>query len=172
MLVVWTTRDRGLPLAKYGAKSGTLSSRAAAETATYDRGDLCGGVANSTGFLDPGLFHSAVLTGLAPDQEYFYVYGDEVRGKPVPCMQLEGTSAMHAATPGIPQTVIRDIPLLHVILAGLDPSHIHLEGEIRADKLSSKPGRPTDAAWCMHRSLASARSSASGRHRRRAATQQ
>ena len=77
--MVWTTRDKGSPLVRYGAESGNLSSAAAAETSTYGRGDLCGGVANSTGFLNPGLFHTAVLTGLEPDQEYFYLYGDEVR---------------------------------------------------------------------------------------------
>jgi hypothetical protein len=36
------------------------------------------GVANSTGFIDPGILNTAVMTGLAPDTRYFYVYGDEV----------------------------------------------------------------------------------------------
>ena len=36
------------------------------------------GVANSTGFIDPGIFNTAKMTGLAPGIRYFYIYGDEV----------------------------------------------------------------------------------------------
>lgn len=35
-----------------------------AKTATYTREDMCGGSATTNGFHDPGLLHSAVLTGL------------------------------------------------------------------------------------------------------------
>ena len=82
MLVQWTTRDKGAPVVMYGAQAGKRTSAAPAETGTYGRQDLCGGVANSTGFMNPGLFHTAALTGLQPDTAYFYVYGDEV---PHPC---------------------------------------------------------------------------------------
>ncbi len=40
--------------------------------------DMCGGPAAGEGWLDPGSLHRAVLTGLAPDTEYFYIFGDEV----------------------------------------------------------------------------------------------
>ena len=36
------------------------------------------GVANSTGFIDPGIFNTAKITGLAPGTRYYYIYGDEV----------------------------------------------------------------------------------------------
>ena len=39
----------------------------------------CGaGVANSTGFIDPGIYNTAKMTGLAPGTRYYYIYGDEV----------------------------------------------------------------------------------------------
>jgi hypothetical protein len=80
MLVQWTTRDAGqAPIAKYGTAAGNYGDVAPGRTSTYAREDLCGGVANSTGFLDPGLFHTAILTGLQPDTTYFYSYGNEVK---------------------------------------------------------------------------------------------
>ena len=36
------------------------------------------GVANSTGFIDPGIYNTAKMTGLAPGTRYYYIYGDEV----------------------------------------------------------------------------------------------
>lgn len=43
--------------------------------------DMCGGPAAGEGWLDPGSLHRAVVTGLQPNTEYFYVYGDKVRAK-------------------------------------------------------------------------------------------
>jgi hypothetical protein len=40
--------------------------------------DMCGGPAAGEGWLDPGSLHSATLSGLKPDTEYFYTYGSEV----------------------------------------------------------------------------------------------
>ncbi len=78
MLVQWTTRDKGSPVVRWGTRSGELSSSSSATTDTYRREDLCGGVANSTGYINPGLFHTAKMSGLAPDTRYFYAYGNEV----------------------------------------------------------------------------------------------
>lgn len=82
MLVQWTTRDKGYPVVRWGIKSGDWSYNASATTDTYTREDLCGGVANSTGYINPGLFHTAKMSGLAPNTRYFYAYGDEVISKP------------------------------------------------------------------------------------------
>lgn len=79
MLVQWTTRDRGSPSVRWGTMSGQLSFTSSAATDTYTRQDMCGGVANSTGFINPGLFHTAKMSGLAPDTQYFYAYGSPVR---------------------------------------------------------------------------------------------
>ena len=77
MLVQWTTRDKGTPVVRWRAKGSSVSSNATASSDTYTRADLCGGVANSTGFIDPGQFHTARLIGLRPSTEYLYSYGDE-----------------------------------------------------------------------------------------------
>lgn len=53
-------------------------SNASASSDTYRREDMCGGVANSTGYINPGWFHTAKLTGLQPSTDYLYSYGDEV----------------------------------------------------------------------------------------------
>ena len=78
MLVQWTTRDKGSPVAFWRAKSGNRTSNASASSDMYRREDLCGGVAKSTGYINPGIFHTAKLTGLQPSTEYLYSYGDEV----------------------------------------------------------------------------------------------
>ena len=77
MLVQWTTRDKGRPVVRWRAKGSAITSNATASSDTYTRGDLCGGVANSTGYINPGQLHMATLTGLQPSAEYLYVYGDE-----------------------------------------------------------------------------------------------
>lgn len=78
MLVQWTTRDMGKPFVRWGTRSGELTSTARATTDTYTRDDMCGGVANSTGYINPGLFHTAKMSDLQPDTRYYYAYGDEV----------------------------------------------------------------------------------------------
>lgn len=50
---------------------------------TYGRDDMCGFPANSTGWLDPGILHMAVLpsappNGLVPSTRYAFTYGSEV----------------------------------------------------------------------------------------------
>ena len=42
--------------------------------------ELCGPPATTDGWMDPGLLHAAVLTGLHPGTRYYYIYGDPVRG--------------------------------------------------------------------------------------------
>lgn len=78
MLVQWTTRDKGRPQVFWKPSIGGHKTNTTATSDTYIRGDLCGGVANSTGFIDPGWFHTAKLTGLQPLTEYIYSCGDEV----------------------------------------------------------------------------------------------
>jgi hypothetical protein len=72
----WVTRDRVNPQVKFGVLSGQYQWTATATTATYTAKDLCGAPANSTGWMDPGLIHDAVLTNLKPNQKYYYIYGD------------------------------------------------------------------------------------------------
>ncbi|CAL8470701.1 g10243 [Coccomyxa elongata] len=99
MLVQWTTRDMGKPVVRWGTRSGELSSTARATTDTYTRDDMCGGVANSTGYINPGLFHTAKMNDLQPDTRYYYAYGDEENGF------SEESSFVTAPPPGSDATV-------------------------------------------------------------------
>ncbi|CAD7698428.1 unnamed protein product, partial [Ostreobium quekettii] len=80
MLVQWVTKDQGSPVVKWGLSSGDHKFQASAKTTTYTRNDMCGGHAATVGWIDPGLFHTAVMTGLEPGRRYYYTYGDEVYG--------------------------------------------------------------------------------------------
>jgi hypothetical protein len=55
---------------------------------------MCGAPANTEGWRDPGLFHSAILSNLSPDTRYYYVYGDPAYGF------SEEASFMSAPRPG------------------------------------------------------------------------
>ena len=92
MLVQWTTRDKGSPKAFWRTKDDKRMSTAPASSDTYRREDLCGGVANSTGYINPGWFHTAKLTGLQPSTEYQYSFGDEVHS--LSCLNNASSSSM------------------------------------------------------------------------------
>jgi len=80
MLVQWVTKDQGSPVVKWGMSPGDHKFQASAKTTTYTRDDMCGGHAATVGWIEPGLFHAAVMTGLKPGRRYYYTYGDEVYG--------------------------------------------------------------------------------------------
>jgi hypothetical protein len=79
MVVQWVTKNSSNPTVKWGTSPGTHTYTAAASSSTYTRQELCGAPANAEGFVDPGLFHAALLEGLEPGQRYYYIVGDEVR---------------------------------------------------------------------------------------------
>mmetsp|Transcript_8197 Transcript_8197/g.12429 ORF Transcript_8197/g.12429 Transcript_8197/m.12429 type:complete len:615 (-) Transcript_8197:57-1901(-) len=54
--------------------------RANATTTTYHRTDMCGSPANSNGFHEPGLLHTAVMKDLRPSQKYKYRITNQVKG--------------------------------------------------------------------------------------------
>ena len=41
---------------------------------------MCGEPATTIGFRDPGMFHSAVIKGLAPATRIYYIFGTETDG--------------------------------------------------------------------------------------------
>jgi hypothetical protein len=79
MVAQWVTKNSSNPTIKWGTSPGAYTHTAAASSSTYTRQELCGPPANAEGFVDPGLFHAALLEGLEPGQRYYYVVGDEVR---------------------------------------------------------------------------------------------
>lgn len=80
MLVQFTTRDAAQPVAQYGRAGGALEFTVPARSATYGASDMCGGPASGEGFLDPGMLHTALLTGLQPGERYRYRVGDAASG--------------------------------------------------------------------------------------------
>lgn len=79
MRVEWTTKDSKHPVVKWGSTPGVYTHTVPARSSTFTVHDMCGPPANSTGWVDPGVFHSAVLEGLQPGMRYYYIVGDEVR---------------------------------------------------------------------------------------------
>ncbi|KAI7845277.1 hypothetical protein COHA_001120 [Chlorella ohadii] len=78
--VLWVMRDRGHPSVRWGTASGSLEHSAAGDSLTYSRADMCGPPANTSGWMQPGWLHGAVMNGLQPATRYFYQYGDEELG--------------------------------------------------------------------------------------------
>jgi hypothetical protein len=70
MRVMWTTLNASRPAVRFGTATGQLTLTAAASSSTYHREQLCGAPANADGWRDPGLLHSAVLTGLRPGTHF------------------------------------------------------------------------------------------------------
>lgn len=78
MRLTWTTRDAGAkPLVRWGTWPVTYVDTASAVTLTYRREELCGPPATTVGWMQPGHFHSAVMTGLVPGVRYYYRFGDD-----------------------------------------------------------------------------------------------
>lgn len=78
MVVEWTTADATTPVVMYGTSSASLSSMMSATTKTYNASSFCGAPANSTGYVNPGMLHTATLSNLSYNTRYYYQYGDMV----------------------------------------------------------------------------------------------
>eukprot|EP00698_Gefionella_okellyi_P016921 TRINITY_DN4890_c0_g1_i1.p1 TRINITY_DN4890_c0_g1~~TRINITY_DN4890_c0_g1_i1.p1 ORF type:complete len:597 (+),score=70.63 TRINITY_DN4890_c0_g1_i1:184-1791(+) len=76
MQVSWTTLDAAEPQVLWGVTSGQYKWHSAASSNTYTKAQLCAAPATTVGWMDPGLFHTAVMSPLLPDTTYFYVVGD------------------------------------------------------------------------------------------------
>ena len=75
MQVTWITTNASTPVALWSLE-GQPSSKVAANTSTYTREQMCGGLAATIGWRDPGLIHTAVMTGLQAGAQYSYAVGD------------------------------------------------------------------------------------------------
>lgn len=77
--VSWTSAKPAAagPRVVVRAAAGGVNATFPAETlhATIDR--FCGGAATGAGYRDPGFFHTALVTGLAPGARYAYSVGDD-----------------------------------------------------------------------------------------------
>lgn len=90
----FTTRDCSRPVAWYGSSKSALDYSAPATTATYTRADVCpDSPAATLGWLDPGLLHTATLSGLQPGQRYFYQVGCMDGGASGPAREAAAAAA-------------------------------------------------------------------------------
>jgi len=80
MRVTWVSKHTSNPQVQWGVRSGVYTSSASATSYSYTAEDLCGKPANSFGWRDPGIIHTAVMTNLSPKQCYHYRYGDDKSG--------------------------------------------------------------------------------------------
>jgi len=76
MKVTWVSKQLSNPVVKFGTSQQSTTT-IKATTTTYTKNDLCGFPANDFGFRDPGYIHSATLSNLMPQQQYYYSYGDD-----------------------------------------------------------------------------------------------
>lgn len=82
MRVDWTSAqdDSAKPWVHYGRDPRHLDQTATVQTRTYSASDMCGAPATTIGWRDPDYFHTAVMTKLMPNTEYFYQVGDATSG--------------------------------------------------------------------------------------------
>ncbi len=64
MNVMWNTLNSSNPTVQWGTVSGNYTWRAPAVTHTYTSNDVCGEPAKTYAWINPGLFHEAVMTNL------------------------------------------------------------------------------------------------------------
>ena len=54
-MIAWTTANQTAnPIVQYGTVSGSYIANVTATYSNYTRSDMCGAIANSTGWIDPG----------------------------------------------------------------------------------------------------------------------
>ena len=72
--------DGGGHQVQWGFESGIYDQVVQADTTTYTSDDLCASPATDIGFIDPGFFHSAILSELPLGVEVFYRVGSGAFG--------------------------------------------------------------------------------------------
>jgi hypothetical protein len=84
MLVQWTCLEDSKQSVKWGFSPGNYAHSQLATSQTYTRQDMCGGVAGSYGWWDPGFQLRATITGIdsqVPGNDVvYYVVGSDATG--------------------------------------------------------------------------------------------
>eukprot|EP00049_Salpingoeca_infusionum_P001979 m.52550 g.52550 ORF g.52550 m.52550 type:complete len:561 (-) comp11312_c0_seq1:138-1820(-) len=120
MQLVWNSQYAGADeQVKYTVNGGAVQT-VSASTYTYTADDLCGLPAQTQGWRDPGLFHVAVMTGLAPSDSVVYWYGNEQHG-------WSDKATFKASLGPTPQTGIRVMLTADVGASEADQCHYHWE---------------------------------------------
>lgn len=76
--LLWSSATSTAPTLKWGVESGKYNVTATATTSTLTKSAMCGGAANSTGWREQGLIHTAPLQGMAAlaTRRIYYIFGD------------------------------------------------------------------------------------------------
>mmetsp|Transcript_3319 Transcript_3319/g.4506 ORF Transcript_3319/g.4506 Transcript_3319/m.4506 type:complete len:618 (-) Transcript_3319:88-1941(-) len=83
MRVSWTSNQddsNTLHYVKWGHSADDMNNVVTATTSTYESTDLCYSPATDVGFVDPGFFHTAVISSLPEATEVFYAVGSDGYG--------------------------------------------------------------------------------------------
>jgi hypothetical protein len=79
--LLWSSKNSTIPMVKWGTSPGNYPYVVNATTYTFTKDDMCGGVAKTTGWRDPGLIHAVNLTGILDlnldSKPINYIFGDE-----------------------------------------------------------------------------------------------
>lgn len=105
--LLWSSATSKTPTLKWGTSSGVYTHIVAANTTTYTRADMCGAPANTTGWRDPGLIHSALLQGVDKyaSQRLYYIFGDEETNDFSPQYTFQAPPLAGKQPPNRPTTV-------------------------------------------------------------------
>jgi hypothetical protein len=83
MRVMWTSAQVPNAVVVFGNERQKLQQTAQASSSSYAANDMCHEPATNVAsqyFRDPGVMYEALVTGLGPDQTYFYKVGDASTG--------------------------------------------------------------------------------------------
>lgn len=145
MAVQWTTRDKPIdaPTVQWGTVPGQYTfTSVSGITQSYTRAEMCGPPANTTGWLDPGKFHYAMMTGLTPGQRYYYRYGGKYKNIEKEIEEEEWSEESSFVAPPVtsPQTSVR-------LLAVADLGQVEIDGSMEISQMDASLATTNALAW-------------------------
>lgn len=77
--LLWSSATSSAPTLKWGTEKGVYKNVVTADTTSVDKSSICGAPANTIGWRELGLIHSANLVGMTvlANQKIYYIFGDE-----------------------------------------------------------------------------------------------
>lgn len=77
--LLWSSATSAQPTLLWGTSSGAYNSKVAAVTSSIPQSAMCGSPANTTGWRDLGLIHTAPFTGMKAlaNKKVYYKFGDD-----------------------------------------------------------------------------------------------
>ena len=77
--LLWSSATSTKPIMKWGTSPGHYTHKVSAATSRIDKSEVCGAPANTIGWFDLGLIHTAEMVGMEKlaNKKIYYVFGDE-----------------------------------------------------------------------------------------------